>query len=289
MTATDVRGVSINWESAGAGDPPFVLIPGYGSSIVKFRDAMPALATGRRAIALDLPGCGRSGAPRDGRYTPAWFAGGVRAFLDEIGVERAVIVGNSLGGLTGIHFAAAYPARTAALVAVAPVLPNDGPQPALRTTLGFLAPALPVLGPLAMRRNLSRDPERFVTESLARNFADPARVAPATRKLLEEEAAARANDPAVALAVTKASRAMMWAVTGGRERTWEVLRAVRAPTLFLWGDKDKMVPPHIGVRAIREVANAHYVEFEDCGHNPQMEKPEEFAATVLEFARTMAR
>ena len=89
--------------------------------------------------------------------------------------------------------------------------------------------------------------------------------------------------------VVRANRAMMWAVSGGRENTWNVLRAVRAPTLFMWGEQDKMVPPHIGTRAIAEVANSHYVELEDCGHNPQTEKPEEFAAIVLEFARTMAR
>lgn len=289
MPYADVAGVSFHYDDIGSGDPPLVLVPGFGSSLLKYRDAMPALSTSRRVIAVDLPGFGRSGAPSWGTYSPAWFAGGLRSFLSVIGVERAVIVGNSLGGLTAIHFAAAFPARTAALIAVAPALPNDGPQPPLRNTLGFLAPALPVVGPLAMRRYLARDPKRLVEESAARNFADPSRLAPATRTLLEEEAAARAGDPDVVRAVVRANRAMMWAVTGGREMTWKVLRAVRAPSLFMWGEQDRMVPPHIALRAVAEVQNAHLVKLEDCGHNPQTEKPEEFAAIVLEFVRTMAR
>lgn len=284
---TLVAGIPIRWAEAGEGDaPPFLLLHGLGSDHAKWLDAMPHLAAHRRAIALDLPGFGRSGAP-DASYAPSWVAGGVRAFCDAIGVERAIVVGNSFGGLVATYFAAAWPERCEAAVLVAPVLPNDGPQPSAKIALGFLATALPGVGSVLTRSYWRRPPERIVAESLARNTVDPARVSPETRARLLADAQRKAASPPLLRAAYRSTRQTMWAVTGRRETTWATLRSVRVPTLLLWGAEDRVLPAHIGHRAVERLPGSHLIVIDDCGHNPQMEKPEEFARAVGAFVRAL--
>lgn len=283
---TDVAGVRIHWAEGGAGDPPFLLVHGLASSGAKFLDAARHLAASRRTIVIDMPGFGRSGAPR-ASYTPAWLAGGVRAFLDAIGVARAVVVGNSLGGLVAIRLAAAWPGRVEALVAVAPVLPDDEPGRPNRDALKMVAGSLPVIGPLAHERYWARAPAEIVGESLRRNFVDPSRVSPSTMRMLEEDAARKGWDRSLRLANARAQRGAVWAATGRRETTWSVLRSVSVPTLFVWGEHDRVLPLRIGRRAVGEVPGSHLIVLDDCGHNPQVEMAEEFSAAVLSFVRAV--
>lgn len=284
---TVVGGCSINWVDEGAGDPPFLLVHGWGSSIAKWLDPIPMLATQRRTIALDLPGFGLSDIVA-GTYSPGWLAGAVRGFMDEAGIPRAILVGNSLGGLISMYVGAAWPERVAGLVLVDPALPNDGPRPPLRDLAVHAAPVIPVVGEFVYGRYvMSRAAEQLVAEGLRRNFADPSRLSDGTRRALLDEAARRKQTPEHIVPVVRANRRMMWALTGGRERTWRIARSLRAPTLLVWGDSDRLVPVGVGERAVREIPGSQLVVIEDCGHNPQIEKPEEFAATVLTFARAL--
>lgn len=284
---TDVANTRIHWVEAGSGDDsPLILIHGWGSSTVKWQDAIPMLATQRRVIALDLPGFGRSSIP-DGSYSPAWLAGAVRAFMDEIAVPRGVVVGNSLGGLVSIYIAATWPERVHALVPVAPLLPNDGPVHDRKMLLSMLTTMIPGVGELAFARYARRPAEALVAEGMQRNFFDPARANPLTVRALEEEARRRAGDRDAQRAVVRASRRMMWSVTAERERIWGIVRSLAVPTLFVWGDKDRVLPPHIGQRALGEVKGAHLITLQDCGHNPQVELPEDFSAAVLSFTRAL--
>ncbi len=68
---------------------------------------MPALARSRRVYAPDLPGAGGSAEPQDADYSPGFFERFVAAFLDALGIERAAVVGNSLGGLAALRLALA--------------------------------------------------------------------------------------------------------------------------------------------------------------------------------------
>jgi len=102
----DARGVRLHYIEGGSGDPPVVLVHGLGSTVTKWRDTLPLIASRRRTLALDLPGFGRSEAP-PGRFTFGFLAGGARAFLDALGIDRCVLVGNSLGGVASMWLAAA--------------------------------------------------------------------------------------------------------------------------------------------------------------------------------------
>lgn len=285
--STFVGGTSIHWVEEGVGDPPLLLIHGWGSSVVKWMDVLPLLGASHRTIALDLPGFGRSSIPR-ATYSPAWLAGAVRAFMDATGIERAILVGNSLGGLVATHAAAAWPERVAGVVLVSPALPSEGPPPSARVLASLVAPALPGLGEVLYRRHVARrSPERLVAESLERNCHDPVRVAPATVRALEDEARARRLNPAHVRPVVLANRRMVWELSARRERTWSVVRAVRAPALIVWGGQDRLLSPRIGERAVREIPGAELVVMDECGHNPQLEKPADFAAIVGGFARAL--
>lgn len=283
---TVVHGTKIHWVEEGSGsEPPFLLIHGWGSSTAKWIDAIPLLAADRRAIALDLPGFGTSGAP-SGPYSAAWLAGAVRAFCDAIGVERAIWTGNSLGGLVAIHGAAAWPDRVDRLIAIDPALPNEASsRPDAKTLASFVAPALPLLGELLYRRYVRRSPEELVREGLERNCARPERISEKTKLALVEDARRRVGRPDHARAVVRANRAMMWALSGRREKTWRTLGSVTVPTLFVWGSHDRLVPASIGERALEKLAGSELVVIDDCGHNPQMECPEEFSTIAIGFAR----
>ena len=281
----DIGGARIHWVEEGVGDVPFVLVHGWGSSIVKWMDAIPMLATGRRTIALDLPGFGDSGIP-NGSYSPGWLAGALRAFMDTIGVERAIVVGNSLGGLVAAYFAAAWADRCAGLVLAAPAFPAVVPSPSGSAVAAVLAPAIPGVGEVLYRvRARRRTPESLVAESLARNCADPSRVRASTVRALEAAARARRQRPEHIRPLLRANRRMLWALSARREQTWAIARSLRTPTLVLWGQQDSLLSVGIGYRAVEEIPGAQLVVLDDCGHNPQVERPDEFSAAVLTFAR----
>lgn len=282
---TSVRGTKIHWLEAGNGDEPFLLIHGFGASVAKWLDALPLLGAERRAIALDLPGFGASDAP-SGSYSPAWLAGAALAFCDAIGVARAIWIGNSLGGLTAIHAAASNPGRVAALIGVDAALPTESVgRPSARVLAGFVAPALPVVGEFIYRRYFSRPPDVIVQEHLERNCAHPERITATTRAALIGDAAARLDHPEQARAVVRANRQMLWALSARREQTWRVVESVRVPTLFIWGERDRLISADAGEQAVRRLPGSELVVIDDCGHNPQMECPEEFSAAAIAFAR----
>src|SRR5215210_4877056 len=111
---TEVEGLPTRYLSAGTTGPPLLLLHGVGDNAFDWRWVMPALASTHRVYAPDLPGSGGSANPRYD-YSPAFFTRFVATFLDALGVERAAVVGNSLGGLVGLRLALSEPERLAAL------------------------------------------------------------------------------------------------------------------------------------------------------------------------------
>lgn len=260
----------------------FVLVHGLGGSATRFNDLMPHLARIRRTIAMDLPGFGYSDTP-NGSYSMAWFAGAVRATMDAAGIERAVLLGNSMGGVVAMHLAAAEPQRIDALVLSAPALPILG-RPDREVLAGFVAPMVPVLGPkLYMRYVRQRSAETLVKELLQRNVADPSKVAPETVAKMVVETRATAFHEDRGRAIERTNRALGWAMSGGRETTWAVARAVRAPTLVIWGAQDSMLPSALGEAAVREIPGSQLVVLDGLGHIPFLEAPERFARAVQTF------
>ena len=109
----EVDELTTRYLTAGEG-PPLLLLHGAGVNAPDWLRVMPALARSHRVYAPDLPGSGGSAKPT-ADYSPAFFARFVGAFLDALRIDRAAVIGNSLGGLAGLRLSLSEPERVAAI------------------------------------------------------------------------------------------------------------------------------------------------------------------------------
>jgi pimeloyl-ACP methyl ester carboxylesterase len=285
----DAGRVKLHYIEAGSGKPPIVLLHGLGSTVTKWRDALPIIATRRRAIAVDLPGFGRSDAPR-GHYTFGFLAGGIKAFLDSIAVDRCVLVGNSLGGITAMWLAAAWPERVAGLVLVDPALPlPPGARPDVQTILRMAVASLPGVGEALYAGFMKlRSADWQVADGLRRNVADATRVSPETLRLMHEEAERRRSDSHLRAPLLSAQRNLLWMLSARRADVERVAVSLQVPTLLVWGSEDVLVPLAVGEHWVGKIPGAELVVIEGAGHNPQIEVPDRFSEIVLAFAERLS-
>ena len=250
---------------AGTGSS-VVLIHGFGSSIYTWKDVIPALAARHDVIALDLPGFGGSDRPPD--LSLEAFAGAVIGLMDRLGIERAALVGNSMGGATAAIVAATLPERVSRLVLLDAAGFNM--EPAARPLMVRLTTswAAPVLGLLPGKRLL-------VERSLRQVFHDDA--------LVTEERVSEYLAPAQRPGTFAALRSLGASLDAGRLRVADVLGDITAPTLVVWGDDDRWIPLAHADRFVAGIAGARKLVIPACGHMPQEEKPAEVVRLVLEF------
>ncbi|HYY06798.1 MAG TPA: alpha/beta fold hydrolase [Candidatus Limnocylindria bacterium] len=267
----EVEGLRVFAITLGAG-PDVVLLHGNPASSYSWRKVLEPLAARHRVHAIDLPGYGFSDKPADAPYDTAWFARVVVGYLDSAGVRRAVLVGNSMGGYVATEAAILYPERVAGLVLLGaaglPEAERDGRPLSLRML------TWPVLGPLVrqlpgrgrVRAGLRRavyDPAT-VSEADVDAYYAPLRTAGGTNALV-----ARLRQP------TPADRA-------GRVRT------IRAPTLVITGDTDRLVPPETARAYHALIAGSELLVLERTGHLPQEEQPERIVAEITRWVQASA-
>jgi pimeloyl-ACP methyl ester carboxylesterase len=261
----DVMGVPVYVVDAGEG-PPVVLIHGYGDTADGWRRVVPGLLDSHRVVALDVPPFGRSGDPRAKRLID-YYRDFLPAFLDEMRIESATIIGHSLGGAIALHFALANPRRVDRLGLVAPAGLGKAPPwwwymltgygPAWRTALSLPSPLTPLLIRAGMKRFLDW-----------RLFHDPRKLEQDVRHLLEMHSSPKDFDRLLA-----AGRTCIDSYTG---TLLEDSAAIKAPLWMVWGRHDGLVPS-AHARAFAQVhpsADVHV--FEACGHYPQIELPSRF-------------
>jgi 2-hydroxy-6-oxonona-2,4-dienedioate hydrolase len=268
----EVGGLTTRYLTAGEG-PPLLLLHGVGDDATDWLWAMVLLARNYRIYAPDLPGSGGSVKPPVDRYSTAFFGRFVGAFVDALGVDRATVVGNSLGGLAGLRFALAEPARVAALGLVDSAGLGRRVNPALRSLslpgYGRLAVAWGKMRPGAAQRVLGRS---------ALLFSRPWR---AQRGWLKEQYRL-ARIPGFLEAQLATLRSQV-GLSGQREVLLDRLPDLRTPTLVVWGERDRVLPPSQAHEAIARLRNGSLELVPDCGHLPQVEQPERFASSLARF------
>lgn len=268
----EVDGLPIRYLAAGGG-PPLILLHGVGDNALDWRWVIPALARDHLVYAPDLPGSGGSSKPAADSYSPAFFESFVGSFLDALGVERAAVVGNSLGGLAGLRFALSEPGRVAALGLVAAAGMGRKVSPALRSLslpgYGGLAVAWGARRPGAAQRALGRS---------ALLFARPRRV---PGKWLKEQYRL-ARIPGFLKAQLATVRGQV-GIGGQREVLSDRLPGLRTPTLVVWGERDRVLPASQAHEAAARLPNGSLELIPDCGHLPQVEHPDRFAAVLGRF------
>ncbi len=265
-----VDGMDTQYLEAGDG-PVLLLLHGHEQSASSWRWVIPALARTHRVLALSLPGHGET-APAVGAYAPGSDqVRFVAAFLDTLDVGPPLsVVGHSAGGAIALHLALADPQRihTLTLVDSAGLGAEVHPLLALDT--------LPIIGELAIM--ISRMPGGAwvrTTMSTAMLFAQPCRV-PA-EFITEQHALGRR--PGQLEASTAMARAL-FGPTGQRQVLLEHLPSLAVPTLVIWGGCDYVLPVHHARAAVNLLPQGRLSVFPDCGHLPQVEQPDRFAAVL---------
>jgi pimeloyl-ACP methyl ester carboxylesterase len=259
-----VDGIRIHVEEAGRG-PTLFLVHGLGASSAVWRHTIAAFSDRWRVIAPDLPGHGRSGKP-DAPYTIDFYAGFLRSLGHTLGVDEAVVIGNSLGGHISIELALTYPTWTRAVVLVAPA---GGHWPVMRP-VGW------ALGSLARPEIL-----RFVLpRGVDRSFYDPTSPGCIERRRVLAERFVADDYPDFARAVARSVAGVL-----GAER--QSLADLRQPLLLVWGRQDRLLPLSHSKRIVRQVTHTRLAVVERCGHIPMLERPEEFNRLVGEFLRSV--
>ena len=250
-----VYGAKIHYVEAGSG-APVILIHGLADNVTIWDPVIPALAARFRVIALDQIGFGRSDKPLLNYRvsTPVDFLDG---FLTELKIERASLVGNSLGGWVAAAYALAHPERVERLV-----LSDAAGYAALAKTMDSRA--------LRALRVASRDDIRYLGP-LA--FHD--------KRFYQDVDAAFKERVTAGDSYTVAQ--VLDSMIRGDDALDNKLQTLKQPTLVLWGREDKLIPLSFGEQFHREIVDSRLRIIDNCGHMPQLECPNEFSAAVLKF------
>ena len=262
-----VQGMSVHLRDEGPTDDPLplVLLHGTSDSLHTWDGWAAALSRQRRVIRFDLPGFGLTGPDPQNDYSIARYTRFVTALLDQLGVQRCVLAGNSLGGQIAWATAYASPQRVQRLVLV------DAGGYAFAPTEVPLGFRLARMGAL---RGLFEHvlPRGLVLSSVRNVYGDPSKV---TAELVD-----RYYDMALRAGNRKALGYRMDAAMAGNPQH---IQALVMPTLILWGGRDRLIPPQWGRQFARDVKNSTLVEFDELGHIPHQEDPQRTVMALQQF------
>lgn len=245
-------------------DPlPLVLLHGTSASLHTWDAWVAALKSDHRVVRFDLPGFGLTGPAPDNIYSLDRYTETLMGVLDQLGINRCIIVGNSLGGSIAWYATVQHPTRFEKLVLIDA---GGYKYQSISVPIGFRVAKIPLLRDLA-----ERILPRFAIDSSLRNvLGNPDTLSEEQRDRYYELTLREGNRHALA----ERFRQMP---PGTAE---QLIPKVQLPTLILWGGKDRLIPPELGERFHRDIAGSELHRFESLGHIPQEEDP---AATVSVF------
>jgi pimeloyl-ACP methyl ester carboxylesterase/putative sterol carrier protein len=253
--------------------PPVVLVHGLSATNASMLPLIPALSKDFRVLAPDLPGHGGTEAtksPHAARFLGDWLL----AFLRETCDRPAVLVGNSLGGRTSLEAALNSADDVRGLVLLCPAVAFRKLRqlvPFVRLVPDEIA-ALPV-----------RVPRRMAMRGLRGLFADPERLPEAWLEAAIDEFARVITIRQNRLAIFSALRNVYLDEPFGESGFWDRLPSLKPPALFIWGDRDVLVPAGFARFVEEALPNGRSVVLEDCGHVPQFEYPARTAELTRDF------
>lgn len=261
----------ISTELLTAGDgPPVVFLHGIADSAQTWQWVMRNLTPRYRLIAPSFPGFGQSDKPAVA-YSPELFTRFTLVLLDALGLERACLVGNSLGGLVALRLALSEPARVSALALIG----SAGLGRAVSLSMRLLS--LPGMRNMAVRW--------FGTPLGAQLWVSQLEallIAGSSPSGWRERMHRMARTPGFleAVAATTASGINL---RGQREVLLGQLSKLTVPTLILWGERDRIVPVRHARAAVERLVQGRLEILPDCGHLPQVEKPDQVADLLGDF------
>ena len=253
--------------------PDVLLLHGLGGTKASLYETAAALSRDHRVHAVDLPGFGSSSKPLTAPYDPRWYGGVVLDLMDAMGVERAHLVGNSMGGRVAIEVGLRAPERV--------------------TALGLLCPSVafvrrdfhPVVR--LMRPELGLVPHRFSRGTVERQFwalfSDRDLVDPAVAEVVVDEFQRIYGSAGARYAFLASARNLYLESPYGRGGFYRRLAGLQPPALFVWTRFDRLIPPAFERHVRRALPAAEQIVLDSCGHVPQVERPEQTNGLLRRF------
>ncbi|MFA3790886.1 alpha/beta fold hydrolase [Aliiglaciecola sp. SL4] len=264
----DVDGMQIHLRDEGPkNDPlPIVLLHGTSASLHTWEGWTQTLKSQRRVIRFDLPGFGLTGPNPQNDYSIEQYSRTVIDVMDNLGVERFVLAGNSLGGYISWATAVIYPQRVEKLILVDA---SGYPYQSTSVPLAFTISQKPLL------KFLIGDmlPRSLVVKSVKNVYGDPRKVTP------------ELVDRYYQLTTREGNRQALEARFAQTQSNDLINRIpeIKQPTLIIWGQEDRLIPVNLGRRFQEEIENSELVIFATLGHVPHEEDPDSTVNSVIDF------
>ncbi|MFD9729219.1 alpha/beta fold hydrolase [Streptomyces sp. NPDC059072] len=263
--------------------PPALFVHGLGGSSQNWSSLMGQLADTVDGEAVDLPGFGWSPPPADRDYSVTGFARAVIRHLDAAGRGPVHLFGNSLGGAVSTRVAAVRPDLVRTLTLVSPALPELRVQKGAVPTALLAVPGVAALFSRLTRGLSAEQRTRGVTDLC---YGDPSRVSPEGFRDAVAEMERRMQLPYFWEAMTRSSRGIVDAYTlGGQHGLWRQAERVLAPTLLVYGGKDRLISYRMARRAAASFRGSRLLTLPEAGHVAMMEHPGLVADAFRELLR----
>ena len=256
---------------------PLLLLHGFATSSFTWQAIVPELSKNNRVIAVDLRGFGASDKPLDDHYSIFDQADAIAAFIEQENLKDLTIVGHSFGG--GVTLALALKSAGHAHSRIHSIVLIDSIAYKQPIPIFFRLLQIPMLGEVTMTLV---PPEVQAAQGLRLAYYDRDKI---TARAVAEYANTLYS-PASKHALVKTVEQI---IPPNIDEIAERYQTIKAPTLVLWCQDDKVVPSVFGRRLKADIAQAELVMFDQCGHMPQEEKPEDTARAIQAFLARHAR
>ncbi|OGP91624.1 MAG: hypothetical protein A2156_15235 [Deltaproteobacteria bacterium RBG_16_48_10] len=249
---------------------PIVLIHGYGAGMWVWEKQVEALSQSHQVYALDLIGHGFSDRPRI-HYKPETYLHFLKAFMDGVGIQKATLIGNSMGGGIAWGMAILYPERVHRLILISCAPPDVLKRISNDSFLTLLAiKRFPLLPRLLIGSRNKRSIKQVLEECVFHTQLITPEVLTRQYQLLKIEGTT-------------------WVLYSTLMNAEEALRyetqlsKISAPTLLLWGEKDMIFPPSVGEKLHQVIPGSSLTVLKRSGHIPMWETPEDVNSAILSF------
>ncbi len=267
----EINGHTIFYTVKGEGKP-LVLIHGYGAGIWVWEKQIDVLSQSYRVHALDLIGHGFSDRPKIS-YTPETYVHSLRNFMDGMGIEKAALIGNSMGGGVAWATAILYPERVDRLILIDCVPPDVLWQVKNESLRALVAVKnIPIL-PYLVVAGRGKHSIKWILQECVSNI-----------KLITPEIVSRQFQ----LSKIKGTTWVLYSTLKHAEEALELkdrFTMIHHPTLFVWGERDRIFPLQAGMVLHQAIAGSKFRVIKKSGHIPMWETPTEVNRAILDFLR----
>lgn len=250
----DVWGHKVRYLEEGKSGKTILLIHGLGGSAERWLKIIPSLSPKYRVIAPDMIGFGYSDKPSLD-YTIEFFGKFLSALMDTLDLKTAILVGTSLGGQIAAEC----------------------------TNTNRSIEKLVLVAPSGVMKRSTAAVDAYMMAALYPNNAS-ARTAFEMMSNSGTVDEFTVSDFVKRMSIPNAKLAFISSVLGIKNsKIDESLQKIMVPTLLVWGKEDRVIPIEYAKQFVSSIRDCKFLEFEDCGHLPHVEKPDIFSESILEF------